>query len=55
MEILDGKDYLEEIKELIYEYSKSLSRDLSFQSLEEELKDLRKNIQVQKGDALLCW
>ncbi len=52
MEILDGKDYLEEIKELIYEYSNSLNRDFSFQSLEEGFK--KKNIQVQKGDALLC-
>ena len=52
MEILDGKDYLEEIKELIYEYSKSLNRDLSFQSLEEELKDSRKKYSGSEGRSL---
>ncbi len=44
MEIVNGINYLPEIKELIIEYTKFLNRDLSFQSLEEELKDLEKKI-----------
>lgn len=41
IKIVDGRDYLEDIKRLIIEYTKSLNRDLSFQSLDEELKDLQ--------------
>ena len=36
MQIVDGKDYLSEVKDLIIEYSKRLSRDLSFQNIDEE-------------------
>ena len=49
MEIVDGINYLPEIKELILEYSKFLNRDLSFQSLEEELKDLGKKYTGKNG------
>ena len=40
MQIVDGKDYLSEVKDLIIEYSRRLSRDLSFQNIDEELDRL---------------
>ena len=39
MQIVDGKNYLKEIKGLIIEYSKRLGRDLSFQNIDDELQD----------------
>ena len=39
MKIVDGKDYLSEVKTLITEYSNQLGRDLSFQNIDEELKN----------------
>lgn len=39
MKIVDGIDYLPEVKELILEYFQRLGRDLSFQNIEDELKD----------------
>ena len=38
--IADGVPFLAEIKKLIVEYAGSLGRDLSFQNLSEELRDL---------------
>ena len=49
MEIVNGINYLPEIKDLIIEYTKFLNRDLSFQSLEEELKDLEKKYTGKEG------
>lgn len=42
MQIVDGKDYFSEVKDLIIEYSRRLSRDLSFQNIDErcEMKRL---------------
>ena len=40
MELVDGAPYLEEVKNLIREYTEWLGRDLAFQGLEEELSDL---------------
>lgn len=37
MEICNGVDYLDQVKELIIEYTKRLGRDLSFQNIDEEL------------------
>ena len=39
MQIVDGKDYLSEVKDLITEYSRRLGRDLSFQNIDEELRE----------------
>lgn len=50
--IVDGKNYLDQIKELIKEHSKFLNRDLSFQSLESELKDLGKKYSGTEGVSL---
>ena len=48
MEIKDGKNHILEVKELIIEYTQLLNRDLSFQNLEEELKDPGKKYTPQK-------
>lgn len=40
MKIVDGAPYLEEVKELIREYTEWFGRSLAFQNLEEELSDL---------------
>ena len=37
MEICNGVDYLDQVKELIIEYTKRLGRDLFFQNIDEEL------------------
>ena len=34
MEIVDGKNYLPEVRKLIEEYSNRLGRDLSFQNID---------------------
>ena len=39
MKIINGKECLPQVKELITEYTNSLGRDLSFQNLEDELRD----------------
>ena len=39
MQIADGKDHLNEVRNLISEYSERLGRDLSFQNIDEELAD----------------
>ena len=44
MEICNGVDYLDQVKELIIEYTKRLGRDLSFQNIDEELENLAKKI-----------
>lgn len=52
MVIVDGSDYLEEIKELIIEYTQMLDRDLSFQGLAHELNDLSKKYLPPQGRIL---
>lgn len=48
MEICNGVDYLDQVKELIIEYTKRLGRDLYFQNIDEELENPAKNIQLLK-------
>ena len=55
IEIKDGKDYLEEVKSLIAEYTQRLGRNLSFQNLEDELKDPSKNTRLRKGSFWWQW
>lgn len=40
MQIVDGTNHLDDVKRLIVEYTKFLGRDLSFQSIDDELSDL---------------
>ena len=52
MKIVDGTPYIDQIKGLIGEYTKRLGRDLTFQSLEEELADLAKKYTAPEGELL---
>ena len=54
MKIVDGKDYLSEVKELIQEYSRHLGRDLSFQNIEDELKDPSHKYTAPEGTLLVA-
>ena len=54
MKIVDGKDYLSEVKELIQEYSRRLGRDLSFQNIEDELKDPSHKYAAPEGELLVA-
>lgn len=49
--IVDGTDYMDQVKALIMEYTKRLGRDLSFQHLDEELKDPKVKYAVPNGGA----
>ena len=39
MRIIDGKPYIDQVRELLDEYTTGLGRDLTFQSIEDELTD----------------
>ena len=54
MEIKDGKDYLEEVRKLIAEYTQRLGRNLSFQDLEGELKDPARKYTPPQGELLVA-
>lgn len=54
MKIVDGKDYLPEVIELIKEYSKRLGRNLSFQNIEDELKDPSRKYTAPEGELLVA-
>ena len=53
IKIVDGSKYLDEVKDLINEYTKFLGRDLTFQNLDDELSDLAKKYCPPEG-RLLC-
>lgn len=53
IEIIDGANHLDEVKRLVIEYTKFLGRDLSFQHVDEELKDLSAKYTPPEG-RLLC-
>ena len=54
MIIVDGKPYIGQVKDLIIEYTKRLGRDLTFQNLEEELKDPAKKYTAPEGELLVA-
>lgn len=54
MKIVDGKPYIQQIKELIIEYTKWLGRNLSFQNLDDELKDPAKKYISPEGELLVA-
>ena len=54
MEIIDGNEYLEEVKKLIVEYTERLNRDLSFQNLDKELYDLESKYSSPNGKILVA-
>lgn len=53
VKIIDGTKHLAEVKKLIVEYTKFLGRDLSFQDIDDELKDLAEKYLPPQG-RLLC-
>ena len=54
MEICNGVDYLDQVKELIIEYTKRLGRDLSFQNIDEELHNPAKKYTAPEGELLVA-
>ena len=54
MIIIDGKEYLVQVKELIDEYLTYLGRDLTFQNIDEELNDLTKKYCSPNGEILVA-
>lgn len=50
IKIIDGKPYLDQVKELIQEYTQWLGRDLSFQNLDEELADISEKYTAPNGE-----
>lgn len=54
MEIVDGSQYLNEIKELIIAYVNELQRDLSFQDFNDELEHLNEKYTHENGYILVA-
>lgn len=54
MQIVDGINYLDDIKKLIIEYITFLNRDLGFQNLEEELNDLKTKYTYPNGRIIVA-
>lgn len=54
MEIKDGKNYIPAVKELITEYLQWLGQDLSFQNVDEELRDPAKKYTSPEGELLVA-
>ena len=54
MKIVDGKSYINEVRSLIVEYTQRLGRDLSFQNLDDELKDPAKKYTAPEGELLVA-
>ncbi len=52
--IVDGKNYIAEVRSLIIEYAESLGRNLSFQDIEEELKNPAKKYTFPEGEMLVA-
>jgi len=54
VKIVDGKDYLPEVKLLIKEYLSRLGRDLSFQNIDDELKNPEHKYTAPQGELLVA-
>ena len=54
MKIVDGKPYIADISELIKEYYQRLGRDLSFQNIDDELKNPAKKYIPHEGEILVA-
>lgn len=53
IEIADGLNHIDAVKQLVIEYAQSLGRDLSFQHIDAELNDLAAKYAPPKG-RLIC-
>ena len=54
MKIVDGKPYINQVKNLIIEYTKKLGRDLTFQNIDDELEDLARKYTEPEGELLVA-
>jgi len=54
MVIKDGKNRINEVRELILEYTQKLGRDLSFQNIDDELSDPAKKYTAPEGELLVA-
>lgn len=54
IKIVDGKPYIADISELIKEYYQRLGRDLSFQNIDDELKNPAKKYIPPEGEILVA-
>ena len=54
MQIVDGKDYLPQVRQMIVQYVNWLNRDLSFQNLEDELDNLKQKYTPPEGEILVA-
>lgn len=54
IQIVDGKPYLKQVKELIIEYTNWLGRDLSFQDLDQELSHIDDKYTPPNGELLVA-
>ncbi len=54
MKIIDGKEYISQVKEMILEYTQQLNRDLSFQNIEEELDDPSEKYTAPQGEVVVA-
>lgn len=52
--IIDGKPYLDKVKELIQEYTQWLGCDLSFQNLDKELEDIAEKYTAPNVELLVA-
>ena len=55
MEIVDGKPYIEQVRQRILEYTNALGCDLSFQDIEEELSDPAGKYTPPAGEILVAY
>ena len=53
MKIVDGKDFIPQVKSLIIEYTERLGRDLTFQHIEEELQNPATKYTAPEGEILV--
>lgn len=54
MNIIDGKHHINQVRNLITEYTQMLNRDLSFQNIDDELKDPSKKYTAPAGELLVA-
>lgn len=54
MKILDGKDYIPQVRRLITEYVRQLNRDLAFQNIDEELQNPSQKYTAPQGELLVA-
>lgn len=54
MKIIDGKECIPQVRKLITEYTSQLNRDLSFQYLDEELRNPAEKYTPPQGEVLVA-